>query len=295
MVEHVVVFDTSYILMTAVVLVLGSFVVLGLDFYKFLKEKKRKGTEEYPLPRGVVSCLFTRSKEKDDNFSRKVVSHEGASIRVLKDGFVGSNEWHRTEELQDANERAILIQSSANVDELCSSFPQFAKGLCAPASFGENVFVRGALSARSVCLGDVLRVTRRQPDESLGASSSLELEVSCPRRPCSQVDQVHGKVYTQAGVRAASARQGLAGFFCRVLREGDLAVNDAFEVVRRPLPEWPLERASRLLYGNHLDSTYKRGVWGGTRAELRELANMPCLAHCEWREVALEMLQRDSN
>ena len=92
MVEHVVVFDTSYILMTAVVLVLGSFVVLGLDFYKFLKEKKRKGTEEYPLPRGVVSCLFTRSKEKDDNFSRKVVSHEGASIRVLKDGFVGSNE-----------------------------------------------------------------------------------------------------------------------------------------------------------------------------------------------------------
>ena len=63
------------------------------------------------------------------------------------------------------------------------------------------------------------------------------------------MDAVFGSTPGPSGVRALCAKTGLAGFFCRVVEEGELDDGDCLSVVERPHPQWSLERVSRLLYG----------------------------------------------
>lgn len=50
-------------------------------------------------------------------------------------------------------------------------------------------------------------------------------------------------------VRAHCAATGRAGFFLRILQEGDVQEGDVLKVVERPWPQWTLARVSHLVYG----------------------------------------------
>ena len=179
--------------------------------------------------------------------------------------------------------------------------------------FGENVFVSNAsdgvlASSTTLCVGDILRVTgsSKKRKRQGKVRRTVVLEITSPRRPCWKVDTVFGETPGPSGVRALCATTGLAGFFCRVVEEGELDDGDRLSVVERPYPQWALERVSALLYGmpGAADTPqYKipgegtrmtkgtsggraavREAWAGTEAELRALAMLAPLAGYEWRD-----------
>eukprot|EP01013_Petalomonas_cantuscygni_P043177 TRINITY_DN7954_c0_g1_i1.p1 TRINITY_DN7954_c0_g1~~TRINITY_DN7954_c0_g1_i1.p1 ORF type:complete len:469 (+),score=66.07 TRINITY_DN7954_c0_g1_i1:43-1407(+) len=156
------------------------------------------------------------------------------------------------------------------------------------------------VDAASVCVGDVFVVLRptvgADGDVPEYAPTGLVLAVRSPRRPCSSVDKKHGSTFHADGVRALCARTGLSGTFLRVLRSGSLAEGDVLRLVARPRPAWPLQRVASLFYGDrrwvmrYLTQRVTRACFGGTDAELAELAAMSELALTEYREDALLLM-----
>jgi MOSC domain-containing protein YiiM len=189
---------------------------------------------------GQILSLWRRDSERNSDHKQASELSYGvfhrerqASVRLDRDGIVDSHEYHRTEgnlkEIRQSGgtpaanvgERAFCVQSLPQIDQLCRDFPEFSESMTVPCAWGENATISGPLDCTTVCIGDVFHVFGPG-----GVKRSLELEVASPRRPCSNVDKRHGKRYNQRGVRAHTARTGLAGWFYRVLEEGEIAEGD---------------------------------------------------------------------
>jgi MOSC domain-containing protein YiiM len=128
-------------------------------------------------------------------------------------------------------------------------------------AFGENIAVHGATDG-DFCLGDHFLL------------GSAMLEVSHGRSPCSKLNRRFGRPHIVADVMAS----GRAGFYFRVIREGEAKAGDRLELVERPLSQWPMTRLFDLI------------VAGGHRrdpAGVAALAAMPVLAEA-WRSRAIE-------
>lgn len=100
-----------------------------------------------------------------------------------------------------------------------------------PAAFGENFSVAGMTEA-DVCLGDRWRI------------GDAELEVSQPRQPCWKL----ARRWRVKELTLWVQQTGYTGWYVRVTREGTVTPGDTIEVVERPLPEWTIERANRVMY-----------------------------------------------
>lgn len=122
-----------------------------------------------------------------------------------------------------------------------------------PGGLGENISTQG-LTENEVCIGDIFR---------LGAA---RIQVSQPRTPCWKID--HRTAC--AGVAAFIGEHGLAGWYYRVLDEGEVAAGDWLQHLERPagavsLAEfWRVIRAPRpdidallrLAYADGLDEQW---------------------------------------
>jgi hypothetical protein len=161
-----------------------------------------------------IEGVFLRSPEAEGNPLHKSFSRiDGGSQRValLTDGLAASADWHRDRQVKERrgagaapNDRALLLQCVEHVERLCELVPEAATTLKHPASFGENVRLRGALRADTLCVGDVLEV--RAPSDSIVGL----LQVTSPRWPCYKVDKNHpsaGEV-TPLFLRAPTLSQG---------------------------------------------------------------------------------------
>ncbi|MET0241516.1 MAG: MOSC domain-containing protein [Sphingobium sp.] len=134
--------------------------------------------------------------------------------------------------------------------------------LATPGAFGENVAVAGAVDG-DFCLGD--RFT-------LGSAT---VEVSHGRQPCAKLNHRFG----QKDILASVVKSGRAGFYLRVIRQGEAQAGDRMVLTERPLPEWSVPRLFDLLVaGGH-----KRDPAG-----VAALAAMPVLAEA-WRSRAREL------
>ena len=258
----------------------------------------------------------------------RVPSEEAVALDPL--GFVGSIAFQNSVRWTKAalikakpSERALLVQTSAHHSQLRDAAaaggglgplrePLEESTTFSPGAWGENLFLDGdALDAASVCVGDEFALFRD------GRALPAKLQVTSPRLPCGKVDQRHGATFSAAGVRTHCARTGQAGFFVRPLPAcdggaaavlGDVRAGDVARLVARPHPAWDLARVSRLLYGhpdalaNYLGrcakvsrdptgpATVLRAEWQGTLVELRELAAVPELSVCDWKEVVHALL-----
>jgi MOSC domain-containing protein YiiM len=249
---------------------------------------------------------------------RQVDPGRPAAISLL--GLEGSVEYHRTARAatksgitpEAAGERALLVQTKVQIEALQRYAAEAGSELrnapaFEPGCFGENLYLDG-LDSAALCVGDELAVYRavKAPGDPAGCLESdrcggepvLRVQVTSPRRPCSKVDVRHGQTYTAAGVRAHCAATGLAGFMVRVLEPGTLQRGDRVRLVARPCPGWSLRRVSALLYGDptavmeYLHRGVRRAEWAGSDAELLELADLPELAVCEYKEELHHMLRR---
>lgn len=203
------------------------------------------------------------------------------AIRLLADGLSGSADWHRDRQvserltLRQPTDRSVLIQTKEHLAELTARFPALAESLNKPTSFGENLLLSGDLTAKTLCIGDVLHIVRpghgAAPEEIVGV-----LQVSNPRLPCFKVDHKHktsqpGQPAAGPTVRGTCAATGLAGFFCRVLQPGSLAAGDRLVLAQRHRPQWTLAGLSDLLYGGRNAKQAEIREWRGTEAQLKEL------------------------
>ena len=149
--------------------------------------------------------------------------------------------------------------------------------------FGEQVIVKG-ISAKDIAIGDIFEV-------EVG-HSSLKVEVSSPRLPCSYVDKRNGSPFGMKGVKRYTMTEGLAGWFTRVLVPGEL--RDGMHLVRtaHPQPKWTLPEISRALYGEGPKRRQMLGYpyWNRSKEELQELCNLKALGRVEWKDEAMWIL-----
>ena len=105
--------------------------------------------------------------------------------------------------------------------------------------------------------------------------------VTGPRFPCPKVDAWH----SATGMTQYVKEHGFAGYFLRVLEEGECQAGDTFELLARPHPSYTVQRVSE-------------GLWGGKELEdnseefLQALVAMDELIDRGYRETARNRLAR---
>jgi MOSC domain-containing protein YiiM len=159
-------------------------------------------------------------------------------------------------------EKAVYGYALAHYEAWRADYPHHAATLV-PGGFGENLCIAG-MSEADLCVGDIHRI------------GSAQLQVCQPRQPCFKLAlRFQDKMMPKAMIRS-----GRAGWYYRVLQEGEIAPNDAVLVEERPNPDFPFARLVEL-----------GSVGTATRRELERLQVMDGLAS-EWQAWALDRLLR---
>jgi MOSC domain-containing protein YiiM len=158
-------------------------------------------------------------------------------------------------------EKAVYGYASAHYPAWSAEFPALAASFRLCGALGENLTIAG-LEERDICVGDV------------HAIGSALLQVCQPRQPCFKLALRHN----EKKLPKAMVRSGRAGWYYRVLQEGELSAGDAVVLQDRPHPEFAFTRLIEIVY-------YGKA----TRAELLRMTQMPELAS-QWREAAMMRL-----
>jgi MOSC domain-containing protein YiiM len=124
-----------------------------------------------------------------------------------------------------------------------------------PGGFGENLTIVG-LDETTVCLGDHYRI------------GEVLFEVSQPRQPCWKLS----RIWKQPDLTKRVVVSGRSGWYLRVRETGAIEPGQAVLLVDRPLPEWSVDRANQLMYGQVHD-----------QQAVETLARLPQLS-LAWRE-----------
>lgn len=124
-----------------------------------------------------------------------------------------------------------------------------------PGAFGENFTVAGALEA-DVCLGDVFQIGK------------IVVEISQPRQPCWKL----ARRWRVKDLALQVERTGRTGWYLRVLQDGLVGAPADAVLLRRPHPEWTVERANEIMHHRKED-----------RTAAGELAACPALS-ASWRD-----------
>jgi MOSC domain-containing protein YiiM len=132
-----------------------------------------------------------------------------------------------------------------------------------PGAMSENLTVSGALE-KEVCIGDVFRV------------GEATVQVSQPRMPCYKLAGKNGERLLAKWV----SRTGHTGFYTRVLSEGMVNADDAFELVERHPDRISVADVNDVIYERSRDFML-----------IERLAGMPELA-TDWRAMFAERLER---
>ncbi|HET7084618.1 MAG TPA: MOSC domain-containing protein [Rhizomicrobium sp.] len=161
-------------------------------------------------------------------------------------------------EVHGGPEKAVYAYAAAHYPAWANAFPalSFTGG-----AMGENLTV-GGLMEKDICVGDV------------HAIGSALLQVCQPRQPCFKFALRHDNKY----LPKAMVKNGLAGWYYRVLQTGFVKAGDALTLYRRPHPDFAFTRLIEIVYHGRV-----------TRAELERMAEMPALAS-QWRRHAQELL-----
>lgn len=103
-------------------------------------------------------------------------------------------------------------------------------------AFGENLAVRHITEA-DLCIGDIFQI---------GEST---VQVSQPRRPCWRP----ARRWRIKDLAIQIQREGLTGWYFRVLEEGGIQVGDYLKLQERPYPEWTVMKCNDVMYNKKRD------------------------------------------
>lgn len=197
-------------------------------------------------PRPIATLLTGRARMIGTPGTLEALSGIGKQARqgalwLALDGLEGDEQGDRV--YHGGPEKALHHYAFEHYPHWRARYPDSPVPWLAGA-FGENVSTVG-MSEREVHVGDVFRV-----GETL-------VQVSQGRQPCFRVNLRFGRPDAALALQAS----GRTGWYYRVLREGWLAVGDAFELVDRPCPEWPLARAIAAMFPDDAQAPGLRDEW----------------------------------
>lgn len=157
-------------------------------------------------------------------------------------------------------EKAVYGYSASHYAAWAAEFPALAP-LFVPGGVGENLAIEG-MDESDICVGDVQAV------------GDALLQVCQPRQPCFKF----ALRFRSNRLPRAMAHNGRAGWYYRVIRNGQVAAGDPLALHARPNPDFPFARLVAIV--NHS---------GATREELLRLAEMEGLAQT-LRDIARQNL-----
>ncbi len=124
-------------------------------------------------------------------------------------------------------DKAVYACSLGNYTAWKSAFSQY-EALLVPGGLGENLTIDG-IAEHDVCLGDHMRI------------GTAVLQVSQPRQPCFKF----ALRFNDVAMPRAMVRNGMSGWYYRVLQPGALTAGDEVRLLERPHPDWTIERTNR--------------------------------------------------
>jgi MOSC domain-containing protein YiiM len=148
-------------------------------------------------------------------------------------------------EVHGGPDKAVYACSMGNYLAWKAAFPQY-EALLVPGGLGENLTIDG-LAEGEVCIGDHVRI------------GTTVLQVSQPRQPCFKF----ALRFSNLAMPRAMVRNGMSGWYYRVLEPGSLAAGDEVRLLARPHQQWSIERTNRLIIQRH-----------GTAAEKAEFSRL---------------------
>jgi len=146
-------------------------------------------------------------------------------------------------------EKAVYGYAVRHYADWAQDFPEHAEKF-APGGVGENLSIDG-VDEESICVGDV---------HAIGGAL---LQACQPREPCFKFALRFG----DNRLVRAMVKSGRAGWYYRVLQEGDVGAGDAVRLHARPNPDFSFARLVAIVSGR-----------GATTEECARLAQMEGLA-----------------
>lgn len=127
-------------------------------------------------------------------------------------------------------DKAVYGYALANYAAWLREVPQHA-ALLVPGGLGENLTIDG-LDEAAVCIGDIVRV------------GTATLQVTQPRQPCFKF----GLRFNDPLMPRAMVKNGLCGWYYRVIEAGAVSAGDTLELQERPNPDWSIAQVHRRSY-----------------------------------------------
>jgi MOSC domain-containing protein YiiM len=183
------------------------------------------------------------------------VKHARAgAVRVTHLGLEGDRQADLT--VHGGAEKAVYGYAASHYPAWAAEFPAQAENF-SNGAMGENLTI-AKLEEGDIYVGDV------------HAIGTALLQVCQPRQPCFKLALRHNN----NRLPKAMVRSGRAGWYYRVLREGQLREGDTVMLHDRPHPDFAFTRLIEIVYHGQ-----------ATREELLRMSGMAALAS-QWREAA---------
>ena len=116
-------------------------------------------------------------------------------------------------------------------------------------TLGENLTTEAvdglpAMDESTVCIGDVFQYG----DEQVNGSDSVQLRIVQPRRPCYKINDQIGqfKLNKVPNIASWMTKQGIAGWYFEVVRDGMINTDLPVYLIERPYPFATLEKLWQL-------------------------------------------------
>jgi MOSC domain-containing protein YiiM len=152
-------------------------------------------------------------------------------------------------EVHGGPDKAVYAYSLNNYAAWKTAYPQY-EAMLLPGGLGENLTIDG-IAEGDVCMGDHVQI------------GTAVLQVSQPRQPCFKF----ALRFNDVSMPRAMLKNGMSGWYYRVLKTGSLAAGDAVRLLERPHQDWSIERTNRLII-------QRRGT-AAEKAEFRRLFSDP--------------------
>ena len=109
-------------------------------------------------------------------------------------------------------------------------------------TLGENLITEPIdnlpeMDESTVCIGDVFQYG----DEQVNGSDSVQLRIVQPRRPCYKINDQIGQFIKVPNIASWVSKQGIAGWYFEVVRDGMIDANLPVYLIERPYPFATLE------------------------------------------------------
>jgi len=130
-------------------------------------------------------------------------------------------------------DKALHQYSLPSYRRIIEAYGELA-GVALPGSIGENITI-AEMAEATVCIGDIYRF------------GNVLVQVSEPRRPCWKINVI----FKQSDLTEFITREGITGWYYRVLEPGEICLGDAAELVERPSPQVSIDDFNRIFNGAH--------------------------------------------